>query len=117
MVLARTTGEMMVHKIYVSLLPHLPDRKTADAYRVTFGSPDGEELVARTRSPFREGARALVLRGYSGPFEMWDGHRPFPRMKGDILRAAGEWLREQGGKEQATFAISKTPPFTKNDGE
>jgi hypothetical protein len=57
----------------------------ASAYEVLWRK---ETLIRQTRLPFFDSARALLARGQSGAFEMWDFTRPHPRMTGVIERAA-----------------------------
>ena len=59
------------------------------------GDQDGE-LLGSSRTPFYDGARALLYRGITGRFEMWDTVRPYPRMVGDIERCAGLTVSEEG---------------------
>jgi len=40
-------------------------------YAMHLDTPDGELLVDRTRDPEHSAARALVARGYTGPFEVF----------------------------------------------
>jgi hypothetical protein len=79
----------MTTKIYIEL-------RKLDRYRVTL--EDGTLLVRATRVPFYAGARALEVRGVSGPFEMWDRVRPFPRAAGDIATAAKLTVTEKQGR-------------------
>ena len=58
------------------------------------GDQDGE-LLGSSRTPFYDGARALLYRGITGRFEMWDTVRPCPRMVGDIERCAGLAVSEE----------------------
>lgn len=56
------------------------------AYAVTLGE---EIIVARSRAPERDAARALLLRGFTGPFETTDCQTGRTRMRfPDIARAA-----------------------------
>jgi hypothetical protein len=64
----------------------------AGRYQVTLEA--GAVLVWAARSPFYDGARALEAKGITGPFEMWDRERPYPRMLGDVATAAKLSVRE-----------------------
>ena len=63
-------------------------------YDIRLGDKDGE-LLGSSRTPFYEGARALLYRGITGRFEMWDTVRPSPRMAGDIETCAGLTVSEE----------------------
>lgn len=78
----------------------------------------GELIVERTAQPLLDGARALAERGLSGPFEMWDHVRPFPRMRSTIEAAARlrvtegeglprfrEWTPHPGSEIHSTVAL------------
>jgi hypothetical protein len=67
---------------------------------------DGEVLVTGTAIPLFDGARALVTKGMTGEFEMWDHERPYPRMKSVIERAAKLTISE--GERRPTF-VKWTP--------
>jgi hypothetical protein len=49
---------------------------------------DGEVICTSTLTPFLDACRVLQARGLSGPAEMWDAVRPYPRMKSTIEAAA-----------------------------
>ena len=63
-------------------------------YDIRLGDQDGE-LLGWSRTPFYDGARALLYRGITGRFEMWDTFRPCPRMVGEIERCAGLTVSEE----------------------
>lgn len=61
---------------------------------------DGEVLIASTPVPFFDGARALAAKGMTGPMEMWDRERPYPRMRG-IIEGAAKLTVSEGEKRPA----------------
>jgi hypothetical protein len=69
---------------------------------------DGAEIVAMTRQPLLDGARALKAMGLSGPVELWDDARPFPRMRSTV-EAAAELTVQENEKVSARFV--KYRPF------
>ncbi len=58
-------------------------------YEARLNSPSGPVLVRESAEPMLSACRALVAIGRSGPIEVWDTARPFPRMRGDIRQLAG----------------------------
>jgi len=54
----------------------------------------GELVVEGTHQPFLDGCRAIEKLGASGPAEMRDAVRPFPRMVGTVEGAAKLAVRE-----------------------
>jgi hypothetical protein len=69
---------------------------------------DGTEIVASTRQPLLDGARALQAMGLAGPLELWDDTRPFPRMTSTVEAAAGQTVQE--GRKQSP-KLAKWVPF------
>jgi hypothetical protein len=63
-------------------------------YDIWLGDRDGE-LLGSSRTPFYDGARALLYRGITGRFEMWDTVLPYPRMVGHIDTCAGLTVSEE----------------------
>jgi len=62
-------------------------RARGQAYAVSL--EDGTSLITETRSPVYDACRALGSRGVSGRMEVWDDHRPYPRVLiKDVERAA-----------------------------
>ena len=49
---------------------------------------DGETICTSTTIPFLDGCRVLQERGLTGPVEMWDAVRPYPRMRSTVEAAA-----------------------------
>jgi hypothetical protein len=49
---------------------------------------EGELIVWSSHQPFLDACRVLLADGMSGPAEMWDHIRPFPRMRSTIDVAA-----------------------------
>ena len=62
-----------------------------EIYEVSY---NGQVIVASTSMPLLDGARALQNMGLSGPLEMWDHQRPYPRMRSTIEVAAKFTVRE-----------------------
>lgn len=73
----------MAHKIHISLVR---TGKRGLLYDCEYA---GEKICQSTTTPFLDACRVLKHRGMSGPVEMWDGVRPYPRMRGSIEVAAG----------------------------
>ena len=57
---------------------------------------DGEVICISTLTPFLDACRVLQARGLSGPAEMWDMVRPYPRMKSTIEAAAKLTVTDMG---------------------
>jgi hypothetical protein len=55
---------------------------------------DGVTVLEGTHQPFLDGCRAIQKLGATGPAEMWDTVRPFPRMVGTVEGAAKLTVRE-----------------------
>lgn len=72
-----------MHKIYIFAVKA---GKRGLLYDAEF---EGERICQSTLTPFLDGCRVLKGRGLTGPVEMWDPVRPYPRMKGTIEMAAG----------------------------
>lgn len=90
-----------------------PLRTTARGflYAVRLGSPAGRIIIEATGEPFLAGCRWLKANGQTGKAELWDSTRPFPRMTGDIERAARLTVKE-GDTVSPKFA--KWMPFLRN---
>ena len=69
---------------------------------------DGSEIVAMTRQPLLDGARVLQARGFTGPVELWDDTRPFPRMRSTVEAAAELTVQEN---EKTSPRFMKYRPF------
>jgi hypothetical protein len=61
-------------------------------YRVT--DEEGRELVASTRVPEFDAARALLAKGVTGRLEVWRASATYPAVVLDIERAAGLTVSE-----------------------
>lgn len=57
---------------------------------------NGELLCSSTAIPFLDGCRELLARDLSGPVEMWDAVRPYPRMRSTVEAAAKLTVKETG---------------------
>jgi hypothetical protein len=57
----------------------------------------GELIVWSSHQPFLDTCRVLLAHGMSGPAEMWDHIRPFPRMRSTIEAAAKLTVSEGKG--------------------
>ena len=82
----------MSTKIYIKVL------KTPGHYEARLGSPVGEVLCPSTRTPLLDGCRVLASHGLTGPVELWDSERPYPRMRADIAKAAKLTVKEGSGR-------------------
>jgi len=88
----------MTHRIVIS-----PARQPDGAFRYSSRGPlyaarfEGEEILSRSIEPFLDGCRILKARGLSGPVELWDEIRPFPRMRSTIEAAARLTVQEGNG--------------------
>lgn len=51
-------------------------------------------VVLGSHQPFLDACRVLAGLGQTGPAEMWDHQRPYPRLKGLIEVAAGQTVTE-----------------------
>lgn len=61
-------------------------------YSVSF---EGQTLIAKTLRPSSDACRALVRLGCSGPLEIWDRERSYPRLVfHDLVKAAGLTISE-----------------------
>lgn len=63
-------------------------------YQVRMNKPDGMVIIDSTTEPLFDAARVLMSNGITGRLEMWDGTRPFPRMRGDIVKLAAKTVSE-----------------------
>jgi len=73
------------HRILISLRGH---GKRGPRYAVHLNSADGPLLLEGTSQPMLDAARCLLAQNITGPIEMWDNTRGFPRLKGDIEKLA-----------------------------
>ena len=88
-----------IHRIYIQ---PSTDSRTG---RTKFGNSgslydaiyEGELIVWSSHQPFLDACRVLLARGISGPAEMWDHIRPFPRMRSTIEAAAKLTVSEGKG--------------------
>lgn len=71
------------HKIYIY---KVKTGKRGVLYDAEF---DGEVICQSTMTPLLDACRVLRSRGVSGPVEMWDHERPFPRMLSTVEAGAG----------------------------
>jgi hypothetical protein len=63
-------------------------------YHVRVGSPSGPVIVEASTEPLLAGCRALLAMGITGPVELWDSVRSFPRLAGDIATLAALTVNE-----------------------
>lgn len=70
---------------------------------------EDELIIVESTEPFLDGCRVLKARGLSGLAEMWDAVRPYPRMTGDIAKAAGLTVEE--GDRPPRFRRRRPHPF------
>lgn len=87
----------MVTRIYIEPAGKKADGTTKQGYHVRQDAPDGALLVADSRTPFYDGARALRALGLTGEFQMWGpmGDGTFAcRMGGTIEVAAKRYLHD-----------------------
>ena len=78
-------------------------------YDVRIGSPLGEILIRRSIMPLLDSARALAAMGLtSGEIQLWDAHRPFPRISGKIERLARLAIEET---DKRKFGFKPWKPF------
>jgi hypothetical protein len=82
-------------------------------YQARQDSPQGPVLVASTRQPLLDGCRALLAKGITGPVEMWDAVRPYPRMRADIEKAAKLTIEETAA---AGLRVRPWRPFLRGTG-
>lgn len=94
----------MTHRVYVR---ELKPNSRGTPYEVTY---EGEVLLPSAMTPLFDAARALQERGLSGPLEMWDTGRSYPRMKSTIEAAARLTVRDGG---LSTPRITKWTPWGK----
>lgn len=80
----------MTHKIYINVTKA---GKRGLLYDVDF---EGQKICQSTTIPFLDGCRVLRDRGLSGPVEMWDAVRPYPRMRGIVEKTAGLTVADGG---------------------
>lgn len=72
----------------------------------------GELLDGASTQPMLDGCRALAAKGLTGPVEMWDAIRPYPRLRSTIEVAAKLTVRE-GSK--GTPRLSKWTPYERGE--
>jgi hypothetical protein len=84
------TSPNPAHRIYIQ--PSTDNRtglpkfgNSGPLYDASYG---GEVIVLSSHQPFLDACRVLLADGMSGPAEMWDHIRPFPRMRSTINAAA-----------------------------
>src|SRR3712207_2799 len=70
-------------------------------------------MLRGNRQPFHDGARALLERGITGPFEIWDAERPYLRMAGDVETAAGLTVEEA---DAGGIRVRRRKPHLRRDG-
>jgi hypothetical protein len=58
----------------------------------------GEMIVCSSHQPFLDACRVLLADGMSGPAEMWDHIRPYPRIRSTIEAAAKLTVSESEGR-------------------
>lgn len=63
-------------------------------YDCRMNTADGLTIVTGTVQPLLDTARVLAAKGVTGELELWDAHRPFPRMRGNIERMAAVTISE-----------------------
>lgn len=91
-----------MYKIYITCIGK------SNYYAATFND---ETLIERSKMPFYDGARALLAKGLTGPFEMWDHARPYARMRGIIKKAALKEIREDREKGPLVVSYRPNPDF------
>jgi hypothetical protein len=74
----------MTRRVFISCTRYA---QTGARYRVT--DEDGRVLVASSRVPEFDAARALLAKGVTGRLEIWWASAAFPAMRLDIETAAG----------------------------
>lgn len=68
---------------------------------------EGSVVVTGTLMPLLDGCRALAGLGLSGPVELWDTERPYPRMRSTVQ--AGALLSVTEGERSAARFIPWRP--------
>lgn len=76
---------------------------------------NGELIVEGTIQPFLDGCRAIQTLGASGPVQMWDAERPYPRMVGTVEGAATLTVREPASGGLRFTKWSEWSPDTLSD--
>jgi len=94
-------------RIYLDLPPRMAPERGA-LYQGRLGSLGGEVLVTGTPQPFLDACRVLQARGLTGPVELWDAVRPYPRMRSTIEEAT-RWTVEEG--RTVSPKLRKYKPF------
>jgi hypothetical protein len=106
----------MTHRIIIALAckpdgtPRYSQR--GPLYNACF---EGEPILSGSSEPFLEACRILKARGLSGPVELWDETRPFPRMRSTIEAAA--WLTVEEGDGRPRFRRWRPNPRARVGGE
>jgi hypothetical protein len=85
-------------------------------YETRLNSPVGPILVGLSPEPTLAACRALVAMGRSGPVEVWDIKRPFPRLSGDIAQLAGLTVDEnrRSFRRWQPFPVRASGEFSAN---
>jgi len=81
---------MTVHRINISVVKA---GKRGLLYDAEYG---GEVICSSSLTPFLDRCRVLQARGLSGPVEMWDMVRPYPRMRSTVEAAAKLTVTDAG---------------------
>jgi hypothetical protein len=87
----------VVHKLVIKPAVHLDGRQRNANAGPLFEVYYENELVCVSAEPLLGGARALREQGLSGPLEMWDEARPYPRMRSTVEKAASQTVEEGEG--------------------
>jgi hypothetical protein len=83
-------------------------------YEARLNSPIGPILIGLSPEPMLAACRALVAMGRSGPAEVWDAKRPFPRLSGDIAQLARLTVDEnrRGFRRWQPFPVRASGEFS-----
>jgi hypothetical protein len=84
---------MTTHRIIVAQCPR---RKNGSFNPDFMAWYEGKLIVAASREPLLDACRVLLARGLSGPVEMWDRLRSFPRLQITIEIGADLTVEESG---------------------
>jgi hypothetical protein len=88
------------------------------AFDIFEGAPNGPCLVSSSRDPEHNAARALVARGYTGPFTVYapsltEPGRWVPVLRFKSAEAASKWAAQEAGSVGPRF--TKWRPFVGTD--
>lgn len=102
-------------KLYRRKAKSTPSGTTFD---ILEGAPGGPCLVSSSRDPEHSAARALVARGYVGPFTVYapsltEAGRWVPALRFKSAEASSKWVAQEAGSVGPRFA--KWRPFAGTD--